>query len=217
MDELLRDIVERLEELKTTPQIQADRLTVNAAIGIVKAVFAAAKQGRDLEVEWFRERIDERNQFAGQLHSVNRVLIKAHEQRYIEVCTEVERLRKHVTALEQERDELIAIFDLQRKRERPWIERWRQETGKHDTLPDYGAMLEWVIGKADAAEAREQKLREALQAFIDLAPSEGHRCLCCGERVYAEDSTGEHSPDCEMVKGREALADGAESEGDANV
>ena len=48
-------------------------------------------------------------------------------------------------------------------------------------------------------------LLEALQAFVDVAPSEGHRCLYCDADVYGTESTDEHLPDCEMTKGYAAI------------
>lgn len=46
----------------------------------------------------------------------------------------------------------------------------------------------------------------ALQGFLDVAPSEGNRCLYCDARVYGANDTDEHSPDCEMAKGYAAIA-----------
>lgn len=80
--------------------------------------------------------------------------------------------QNEVTRLQAERDELSEleslreknaelehIFELQRVRERPWIERWRRETGKELSLPDYGAMLEWIMTKAETAEAQLAELK----------------------------------------------------------
>src|SRR5262245_55570097 len=63
-----------------------------------------------------------------------------------------ERRRLRLTKAVEEVTDLTRTFELQRKRERPWIERWRQETGKHDSVPDYGATLEWIMDKAEQAE-----------------------------------------------------------------
>lgn len=49
-------------------------------------------------------------------------------------------------------------------------------------------------------------LLEACKAFVDVAPSEGHRCLYCDADVYSTNSTDEHLPDCEMTKGYAAIA-----------
>jgi len=63
---------------------------------------------------------------------------------------------RYIEELEQERDDLRLelsgwddLLELQRKREQPWVERWQQETGKADTLPDYGEFLGWLIAKLD--------------------------------------------------------------------
>lgn len=50
--------------------------------------------------------------------------------------------------------ELTHIFELQREREKPWIERWRQETGKELTLPDYGELLNWLFDNLDQQTAK---------------------------------------------------------------
>jgi hypothetical protein len=49
-------------------------------------------------------------------------------------------------------------------------------------------------------------LLEALQAFLDVAPSEGHRCLYCDVSVYGTNDVDDHLPDCEMAKGYAAIA-----------
>ncbi len=56
------------------------------------------------------------------------------------------------------------IFELQATRERPWIERWRKETGKENCLPDYGEMLAWLAGKADEG----LQLRERFHQLQEL-------------------------------------------------
>lgn len=63
-----------------------------------------------------------------------------------------EKAMKLARELEKEVQELVGIFELQRKREKPWIERWRQETGKELSVPDYGEMLNWIMDKAERAE-----------------------------------------------------------------
>lgn len=55
------------------------------------------------------------------------------------------------------------------------------------------------------SELINKELLDACQAFLDAAPSEGHRCLYCDARVYGMNDTDEHSPDCEMVKGYAAV------------
>lgn len=80
----------------------------------------------------------------------------------------VEKAMKLARELEKEVQELVGIFELQRKRERPWIERWRQETGKELSVPDYGALLQWIMDKADSA----LKENEALKRDIEYAEQE---------------------------------------------
>lgn len=69
-----------------------------------------------------------------------------------------EKAMKLARELEKEVVELTGIFELQRKRERPWIERWRQETGKDLSVPDYGEMLNWIMDKAEKAKKELENL-----------------------------------------------------------
>jgi hypothetical protein len=52
---------------------------------------------------------------------------------------------------------------LQWKRERPWVDEWRDETGRHDTLPDYGDMLSWLADKIIALRQENEQLRGVVQ------------------------------------------------------
>jgi hypothetical protein len=85
-----------------------------------------------------------------------------------------------------------------------------------------------LIGKAIAevkgdceqmhSEASQEiaQLREVLQGFVDAAPSNGNRCLYCDAAIYGGNDTDEHSPDCEIERGRKAL-DKAKGVGDVNL
>jgi hypothetical protein len=58
---------------------------------------------------------------------------------------------------------------LMRRREEPWIEQWAKATGKHDTLPDYGELLAWIVKRAETAEAQlaeVQRERDALRERV---------------------------------------------------
>ncbi len=89
---------------------------------------------------------------AGWLNPVERALVAA-----------VETLREREAAYD-------TIFDLQRKRERPWIEAWQKASGKPNTLPDYGEMLNWLCGQIEAVEAREAVLAGALDDYLITSP-----------------------------------------------
>jgi hypothetical protein len=41
------------------------------------------------------------------------------------------------------------LFDQQRKREQPYIELWRRETGKHNVIPDYGEFVKWLCERLE--------------------------------------------------------------------
>lgn len=72
-------------------------------------------------------------------------------------------LLTHIRELQAQVDEYDHLFELQRQRERPWLEQWREETGKHDTLPDYGETLNWLMTKAEQARAECQQLQKELE------------------------------------------------------
>ena len=85
---------------------------------------------------------------------------------------ECDAMHARLAEVERERDKALVevdeyehLSDLQRKREQPWIEQWRVETGQPLSLPDYGQMLGWILDKADAAQARVQVLEEALRTL----------------------------------------------------
>ena len=81
------------------------------------------------------------------------------------LMAEVERLRKmqpianvtlsddakHFEGLakkaEAENAELQAVFDLQETRTKKAEKMWQQATGKHNTLPDLGVLLDWLMGE----------------------------------------------------------------------
>ena len=62
----------------------------------------------------------------------------------------VRRLRAELADLSESADFGIRMAT---ERERPYVEAWQRETGKSNTLPDYGALLHWVIGKNEALVA----------------------------------------------------------------
>jgi trehalose-6-phosphatase len=106
--------------------------------------------------------------------------------------TEIDQLEAAVSRLKEERDDLTRIFELQRKRERPWIERWRKETGKHDSVPGYGATLQWICDKADAAEAalvRAERIAKEASLIIgdDRHDDEGCRFVGAGGEDGGQD------------------------------
>ena len=102
------------------------------------------------------------------------------------LIAEVEMLQDEVAGYD-------TLFDLAAGRERPWIEAWRRASGKPDTLPDYGEMLNWLCSRAEAAAAREAVLAGVLEE-IGSGP-------CCGTESCCEDD-----PKCDAMMARAALA-----------
>ena len=93
------------------------------------------------------------------------------------LLAEVHRLRAELADLTELADAQCRIAS---ERERPYVEQWQRETGKANTLPDYGDLLHWVIGKNEV-------LRGALTAYpfgglagllTELETSIGHRFEC---------------------------------------
>lgn len=68
--------------------------------------------------------------------------------------------------LEQEIKEMQELFDLQHTRSREADKLWQEATGKHDTLPDLGRLLEWLINRGEEA-------RKLLMRVMDIATGNG--------------------------------------------
>ena len=90
------------------------------------------------------------------LAQIERLGQQAEEADSLSFSVEVlqRELRRELRQAQEEISEYEALAALQRKRERPWIALWQQETGKHTSLPDYGEFLGWLVTKLDAL--REQ-------------------------------------------------------------
>ena len=91
-----------------------------------------------------------------------------------------EKAMKLARELEKEVQELVGIFELQRKREKPWIERWRQETGKELSVPDYGALLQWIMERAERSEKESEVFKQELTRVRPLADSYTRVCAARG-------------------------------------
>ncbi len=73
------------------------------------------------------------------------------------------RLRERCGHLQDRNDELKRLFELQRERARPWIERWRVATGKTLSVPDYGDMLGFICDRGDRAIAGHEAIRRGIE------------------------------------------------------
>lgn len=89
-----------------------------------------------------------------------------------------------------EADELRALFDLQREREKPWIARWQQAVGKPDTLPDYGAFLGWLFDRLDQVVDR---LRAIEWEGCGCSSREARACPVCGGEQILHPADARHS------------------------
>jgi len=100
-------------------------------------------------------------------------------------------------------DELWRLFDLQQTRMGEATKRWRKATGKHETLPDLGDLLQWLIDEIDrlreenktldlhfrqligTSEQRieiEQRTKKACKTAVN---QEGSLCLLSADDVTA--------------------------------
>lgn len=107
-----------------------------------------------------------------------------------------------------------ALGELQRRRELPWIRRWQIDTGKLDTLPDYGEIIGWITSKADAAEAEAARLLlvcstvdEARLQLETRLKEENARLRAVVEAATVLSSTYDAAPPYELTREEEALRD----------
>ena len=66
---------------------------------------------------------------------------------YAAWTSDIERLVNRAVRVEDEVKELQAVFDLQQTRMGEATKLWQQATGEHDTLPDLGVLLDWLMGE----------------------------------------------------------------------
>ena len=81
----------------------------------------------------------------------------------------IDEVRQQAIALRADRDDLREHVDfgirMAQKREAPYVEQWRRETGKPDTLPDYGDLLHWVIARREALLAAARRYAIVLRTW----------------------------------------------------
>jgi hypothetical protein len=82
----------------------------------------------------------------------------------VDAGTQLVSMTAERDSLFEEVQEWEQLNDMLREREKPWIERWRAETGHHWSLPDYGELIAWIIDKSDA---RIAELEAALARRVE--------------------------------------------------
>jgi len=118
--------------------------------------------------QYLRDVDDLRQEVAYERERANAIEKQACERR-AELQAEVEEARNALTqynldmmemdsGLEAENKELNALFNMQQRRMGEAVKLWQDATGKHDTLPDLGRLLDWLL-------TENAKLREALQFY----------------------------------------------------
>lgn len=95
---------------------------------------------------------------------------------------EIDELKTERGRLREELDSWWTIHNLQRKREQPWLERWRLEAGKPNTLPDYGVMLGWLYDELDALRS----VKEDAKHWCEIAGEQGTRRIALDHQLVAE-------------------------------
>jgi len=65
--------------------------------------------------------------------------------------SEIETLRERVRELEREAEDHNALIELQHKRVAEADREWQAATGRHNTYPDLGELVEWLRGERDRA------------------------------------------------------------------
>lgn len=77
--------------------------------------------------------------------------------------TAIPELLAHADALEAKNEEYDALFELQWKRTKDASRLWQKATGNHDSMPDLGMLIEWLLERAEKAEARVAELEAELR------------------------------------------------------
>ena len=80
------------------------------------------------------------------------------EQLVDDLQQEVKQHEERTEKAEAENKELNALFNMQQRRTGEAVKLWQDATGKHDTLPDLGRLLDWLL-------TENAKLRDALQFY----------------------------------------------------
>lgn len=91
---------------------------------------------------------------------------------------------------ERERDELQALLDLQHTRTVVADKEWQAATGKHNILPDFGALIDWLRGERDEYFASLEKIRAAFGIVTNNGLTLSGGLVDYVINRYAEERTG---------------------------
>ena len=83
----------------------------------------------------------------------------------------------------RENGELNRLFDLQQTRMNKAVAMWRKATGKEDTLPDLGDLLEWLMG---VIKQETGTLTPNLNRYLSKRDIERHAKEACKKALYSK-------------------------------
>ena len=79
--------------------------------------------------------------------------------------------------------ELNRLFDLQQTRMNEAVAMWRKATGKEDTIPDLGDLLEWLMG---VIKQETGTLTPNLNRYLSKRDIERHAKEACKKALYSK-------------------------------
>ena len=83
-----------------------------------------------------------------------------HRGKVMALISELEKCR-------EENAEFNHVFDFQRDRLAKAEKMWQKATGKHDTMPDLGVLLDWLMAEIKELEKRIDDWRGAVSGETD--------------------------------------------------
>ena len=89
---------------------------------------------------------------------------------------------RRIEELQADLTEYRELFELQERRMKKAIALWQKATGRHDVLPDLGALLEWLMAERSKALVSVARLRRELDARY---VAEESRQMTLGELIRA--------------------------------
>ena len=83
------------------------------------------------------------------------------------MLTEIETLKKELEKCRAENNELNALFDMQHTRIQKAQHLWQKATGKKETFPDLGELLEWLMWELETNKALLDRYQKVEKGWRD--------------------------------------------------
>ncbi len=102
------------------------------------------------DVIWLMSELEKSREEIAQLEKRDKqveIAILATRQQRDDEFNRAEKYKIELEKSKAENKELQVVFDLQATRTKKAEKMWQQATGKHDTLPDLGVLLDWLMGE----------------------------------------------------------------------